>query len=125
MALSPLKTVLPPNYEYNVIKCVAEDWKRSHTEANAAPEASTVEPSPEEMEAMTKLFAKLREWRTVKAREASVPPYVIFSDDALRGIAQMRPTTREALLYVRGIGQVKLDRYGDDVLKIVADGLSF
>ncbi len=121
MALSPLKTVLPPNYDYNVIKCVAEDWKRSHTEANAAPEAAAVEPSPEELEAMTTLFTKLREWRTAKAREASVPPYVVFSDDALCGIAQMRPATREALLVVRGVGQVKLERYGEDVLKIVAE----
>ena len=70
---------------------------------------------------MTKLFTRLREWRTVKAREASVPPYVIFSDDALRGIAQMRPATREALLVVRGIGQVKMERYGDEVLKMVAE----
>ena len=124
VALSPIKMVLPPNYDYNVIRCVAEDWKRTHpdTQAASAPEAAAIEPSPEEMERMTKLFAKLREWRTVKAREASVPPYVIFSDDALRNIAQMRPATREALLYVRGIGQVKLERYGDEVLKIVAEG---
>jgi ATP-dependent DNA helicase RecQ len=121
VALSPIKAVLPAEVEYNVIRCVAEDWKRERGEGKeaAAPEAAAIEPSPEELQRMTQLFGKLREWRTGKAREASVPPYVIFSDEALRCIAQARPATREALLAVRGVGQVKLERYGDEVLGIV------
>jgi ATP-dependent DNA helicase RecQ len=48
-----------------------------------------------------------------------VPPYVIFSDQTLRELAAQRPTTRVAMLNVRGVGQNKLDKYGDAYLELL------
>jgi len=66
------------------------------------------------------LFARLREWRLAAAREQSVPAYVIFSDATLQAIAATRPASRAELAGVSGVGTVKLDRYGADVLDLCA-----
>jgi DNA helicase-2/ATP-dependent DNA helicase PcrA len=66
------------------------------------------------------LFERLREWRADQARTASVPAYVVFTDATLTALAEVRPTTEVALLAVSGIGRAKLERYGADVLALVA-----
>ncbi|WP_412029094.1 DNA helicase RecQ [Deinococcus yunweiensis] len=66
------------------------------------------------------LFEALRAWRLAKARELAVPPYVIFTDASLKGIAELRPSTHATLGSVSGVGQRKLADFGEDVLGIVA-----
>ncbi|MEZ6064956.1 MAG: DNA helicase RecQ [Planctomycetaceae bacterium] len=56
------------------------------------------------------------ELRTEKAREKSVPPYVVFGDAALRDMARRRPTSTAGFLAVRGVGQKKCDDYGEEFL---------
>jgi ATP-dependent DNA helicase RecQ len=58
------------------------------------------------------LFERLRGLRAELARERAVPPYVVFSDAALRDMARRRPSTLEAFLDVRGVGHHKRDQYG-------------
>ncbi|WP_439530480.1 DNA helicase RecQ [Pannonibacter sp.] len=65
------------------------------------------------------LFERLRRLRTQIARENEVPPYVVFPDATLIGIAHARPVTPEQLLAVSGVGQTKLDRYGDAFIELV------
>ncbi|MFB9948013.1 DNA helicase RecQ [Rhizobium puerariae] len=65
------------------------------------------------------LFEALRAARTAIARELSVPPYVVFPDTTLVAFATERPTSREALLGISGVGQSKLERYGDAFLKVI------
>ncbi|WP_420412473.1 DNA helicase RecQ [Roseibium sp.] len=65
------------------------------------------------------LFDRLRRLRTQIARDQNVPPYVVFPDATLAGIAAARPVTPDALLAVSGIGQSKLEKYGDAVLDLV------
>ena len=67
------------------------------------------------------LFAALREWRTEVARADAVPPYVVFNDATLTAIAERQPCDERELLAVKGVGPSKLERFGDDVLTIVAD----
>jgi DNA helicase-2/ATP-dependent DNA helicase PcrA len=67
----------------------------------------------------TALFDRLKEWRGRVARASAVPAYVVFSDATLRAVATARPTTRDTLLAISGIGPVKIERFGDDVLEIV------
>lgn len=62
------------------------------------------------------LFQRLRRLRKELADEAGVPPYVVFSDATLRGMATARPRTRDELLQVSGVGKTKLRRYGDEFL---------
>lgn len=65
------------------------------------------------------LFEQLRAWRKVLSQRENVPPYVIFSDHTLRELAAMQPTTHDAMRAVKGIGEVKLARYGDEVLAMI------
>jgi ATP-dependent DNA helicase RecQ len=66
------------------------------------------------------LFEALREARRALAAEAGVPPYVIFHDSTLREIAAARPASLSELSRISGVGQIKLDRYGDAMLAAVA-----
>ena len=65
------------------------------------------------------LFEALRSWRLRQARLQAVPPYVILHDRTLAEIAQVRPTSLAQLAEIGGIGQSKLDRYGEALLDIV------
>ncbi|HEX4181598.1 MAG TPA: DNA helicase RecQ [Caulobacteraceae bacterium] len=65
------------------------------------------------------LFEALRAWRREEAARQSVPPYVIFHDSTLADIARERPRGAGALSKIGGVGQGKLDRYGEAVLAIV------
>ena len=58
------------------------------------------------------LFEALRACRRDLAKEAGVPPYVIFHDSTLREMAELKPTSLHALGRVSGVGAAKLDRYG-------------
>ena len=66
------------------------------------------------------LFERLREWRSGVAREQAVPAYIIFGDATLRGIALSEPTSLEQLAGISGIGEKKLEAYGEALLKVVA-----
>lgn len=65
-------------------------------------------------------FAALKAWRTAQASSAGIPAYMIFSDAALRGIAERAPTTKSQLLEVSGVGDAKLARYGEAILALLA-----
>ena len=67
------------------------------------------------------LFEALREWRREEARSQNVPPYVIFHDRTLAELATARPASIEAVGRLSGIGQAKLDRYGEGVLRVVRE----
>ncbi|WP_043630550.1 ATP-dependent DNA helicase UvrD2 [Nonomuraea candida] len=64
------------------------------------------------------LLERLKAWRTATAKEAKVPPYVIFTDVTLQAIAERAPATEQELLAIAGVGRVKIDRYGDAVLAL-------
>lgn len=66
------------------------------------------------------LFERLRAWRAATAKEAGLPAYVVFHDATLREIAAVRPTSREQLAGISGLGAAKLERYGDALLGITA-----
>jgi ATP-dependent DNA helicase RecQ len=77
----------------------------------------TTESLPPEAEPV---FAALRLLRLDLARQESVPAFVVASDRTLRDIALLRPTTLDALLLAHGIGPAKAERYGPQILAVVA-----
>lgn len=85
--------------------------KRQAREAALAPLA------PEERA----LFERLRALRRELAEERGVPPYVVFSDATLRELAKARPASRAQMLEVKGVGQAKLDAFGDAFLAALAE----
>ncbi len=66
-----------------------------------------------------KLFVELRTLRKQLADAADLPAYVIFSDRSLTGMATYFPHTAASLLKIHGVGQNKLERYGDDFLEVI------
>ncbi len=91
----------------------AERKKKKAAQAKVA--AGTLRPEDES------LFAALRELRARLAREQNVPPYIIFHDNTLIAMARERPASEEDLLTLPGVGEAKLQRYGQTFLAALAD----
>ncbi|HTJ58558.1 MAG TPA: DNA helicase RecQ [Devosiaceae bacterium] len=67
-----------------------------------------------------KLFEALRAERTQIARQQGVPPYVVFQDATLRAMALERPASLREMITLPGVGQAKLERYGDAFLAVLS-----
>ncbi len=67
------------------------------------------------------LWNALRACRKRLAEEHGVPPYVIFHDATLREMLEFRPTTASQLLSITGVGQSKLERFGDEFLEVIRE----
>ena len=66
------------------------------------------------------MVERLRSWRRERSREDGVPAYVVLHDATLRDLAAARPGSLHELAAVKGFGPAKIERYGDDVLAVVA-----
>src|SRR5580698_4819350 len=66
------------------------------------------------------LLATLRAWRSEVARKRGVPAYVVLHDATIDGIAASRPTTPDQLREIPGIGDKKLERYGRELIALIA-----
>ena len=88
---------------------------RRKASAREVPEASTI--------AEAGLRESLKAWRSAQAKDNGVPAYVVFNDATLFELARLRPTDQDALLDITGIGPVKIERYGDDILALVEAAL--
>ena len=67
------------------------------------------------------LFNKLRIWRRDTAIKEGVKPYIIFSDATLIELCNKLPKTEEELLEIRGMGEKKFKKYGEEILKMLKD----
>lgn len=66
------------------------------------------------------VFNALRAWRASVAKDSQVPAYVVFSDATLQAISEALPANESELLDISGVGPSKLERYGAEVLQIIA-----
>lgn len=67
------------------------------------------------------LFDQLRSLRLTLAQEQNLPPYVVFSDKTLRELAEQQPKNPIEFLQIKGVGQNKLDKYGDAFLAVLKE----
>ncbi len=65
------------------------------------------------------LFNKLRIWRKDKANAQGIKPYIIFSDSTLMELANKVPQSKEDLLSIRGMGEKKYEKYGEEILELM------
>lgn len=70
-----------------------------------------------------KLEISLKEWRKKKALIENIPPYVIFNDETLKTIATIKPKSLSDLLSIKGLGEKRILKYGNEILKIVNNDL--
>jgi len=66
------------------------------------------------------LFESLKTWRRGRADAEEVPAFVVFSDATLEAIAEVKPSNRAGMLRINGIGPSKLEKYGDELLAVLA-----
>ncbi len=66
------------------------------------------------------LWEALRDCRKQLADEQGVPPYVIFHDATLMEMLHYRPLAAKKLLQLNGVGETKLERYGDAFIAVIA-----
>jgi len=71
----------------------------------------------------TELVDELKSWRLKKAQGMNVPAYVVLTDKSINEIASAKPTTSFALEEVEGIGQKRMENYGDELLEVIQDYL--
>ena len=74
---------------------------------------------PDETSCDSLLFDLLRSLRKQIADEQGTAPYIVFSDRTLHDMAAQLPRTAEAMLSVSGVGEVKLQRYGGQFLRLI------
>lgn len=67
------------------------------------------------------VFAKLRDWRKVIAAEEDIPVYNVFTNDQLAKMVEKRIMTKAALKEIEGVGEARMKKYGDAVIKIIKD----
>ena len=81
---------------------------------------SPVGPSPRASASTSPLLEALQLWRRERAKQDAVPAYVVAHDAMLAAIAADRPSSIAQLRRIKGMGPVKLDQYGAEILAIVA-----
>ncbi len=108
--------------EDRVAEAIANDrtsWRAPRDRERTATSTSRLDAAelgPDDRE----LFEALRARRRELADEAGVPAYIVFGDKVLLEMVTRRPETPSELLQVPGVGQAKLERYGDAFLEVLA-----
>jgi ATP-dependent DNA helicase RecQ len=88
--------------------------KKSRLHFKATKSTNTPQALPDDEN-----FIALKTLRMELAKDKGVPPYVIFSDKTLHELALTKPTSRQDMLSINGIGEVKYERYGEAFLNLV------
>lgn len=65
------------------------------------------------------LYNALKSWRRIKAVKENIRPYIIFSDSTLIDISNKKPKVQEDLMNIRGMGEKKFEKYGEELLKLI------
>lgn len=88
-------------------------------ERKPAAKKSKSKPAAVEGDVDANLFEQLRELRYAIAKEKKVPPYLIFSDKSLADMCRRMPKTKEEMLEVNGVGEVKYTHYGQQFMQVI------
>lgn len=67
------------------------------------------------------LFDQLRELRMQIAKAEEIPPYVVFDDKTLKNLCRELPESQEQMLAIKGVGDVRLEKYGQPFLETIAN----
>ncbi|MHA6250618.1 DNA helicase RecQ [Oceanobacillus sp. CAU 1775] len=78
-------------------------------------------PTTTEADFNTELFSELRALRKQLADERNVPPYILFSDATLKELSRYFPISKEEMLDIKGIGQMKYEQYGESFLELIQE----
>ncbi|MHC5061414.1 MAG: DNA helicase RecQ [Planctomycetota bacterium] len=114
--------------EYNVLNVTEKGW--GVLKGNQKPRLLKSARKPAKVSKVVKdswegvdrgLFEALRKLRATIARKKGLPAYVVFGDAALRDMARKKPSNPRNFLEVKGVGEKKLQQYGEIVLDTIKD----
>ena len=112
--------------EYNVLQVTQKGWRVLKGEEMpqllkpAEKPAKVSKVAEDSWEGVDRsLFENLRKLRSKIASKKRVPAYVVFGDAALRDMARRRPSTPQGFLEVKGVGEKKLEQYGETILTAI------
>ena len=100
---------------------MAKEEKRMQKAAKEKIKTKTSAAAKELSNEEAAVFEKLRALRMELAKEHKVPPYIIFSDKTLIQMAVERPSNKEEMLAVSGVGESKFEKYGEQFLACLAE----
>ena len=108
-----------------ILRGETEVWLRPDTGATSR-KVSKVERSSRAKDAYIEaenepLWHILKTKRTELARSQNIPPYLIFHDSTLLEILNRRPQNLTEMSHISGVGQAKLERYGDEFLQVIKE----
>lgn len=107
--------------EYPVVKLAA---KAAAVLKGQAKVWQKVPRRPQKLAADNSLFEVLRALRKEIADREKVPPYHVFADSTLKEMSEYYPTDHKGLLAIKGVGEVKLARYGQEFLQLLQQYVS-
>jgi ATP-dependent DNA helicase RecQ len=93
--------------------------KKEKRTKERTPKTSYAAAAIEENSTEALLMDTLRQFRRQIAQQDGVPPYIVFSDDSLLDMAHKKPLTLEDFANVRGVGDFKLEKYGDRFITLI------
>ncbi|MCE2909010.1 MAG: DNA helicase RecQ [Burkholderiaceae bacterium] len=99
----------------------AEAPPRGRTRKERGPVGAGKPPPLPLDEAATERFLRLKAWRAEVAREHNLPAYVVFHDATLAEMARGQPASLAALGAISGVGAKKLEAYGSEILRLLAE----
>jgi translin len=105
---------------------LAEFQRRKRKQAGPAPEEPRIEKKEETIPEETHLnrtdqevYRALDAWRSRKANEESIPPYIIARNSWLKEIIRLNPTSIKELNSIKGFGEKRVSKYGKDIIAII------
>jgi ATP-dependent DNA helicase RecQ len=104
--------------EYPVVKLTGEGAAVLRGEAEVWQKTVRRQPAPQQDDS---LFQLLRALRKDIAGRVGVPPYAVFADSTLKEMSACCPADSQALRQIKGVGETKLARYGDEFLRVIRE----
>jgi len=98
----------------------ASDAKTEAPATETARQERKTDPRDILKDADMPLYNRLRDWRNERARKDGVPPYVVFNNKQVAEIAVKRPRSLNQLSAIKGVGQAKIEKYGQAVIGIIS-----
>ena len=109
--------LVPTDAAGPILKGAAQVMLREEVAQERAPRRYRAGPAPDATGEPD--FDALRDWRRSVSQAQGVPAYVVADDRTLAGIVARQPSTLEDLRDVPGMGRSRIERYGEDILRVL------
>ncbi|MCP4118425.1 MAG: hypothetical protein GY737_24120 [Desulfobacteraceae bacterium] len=85
------------------------------------PVREKTDPRKELDEREKTVYEALRAWRAAVARQEGIPPYMVANNRQIAKMVRIKARTRTMLAGIQGFGETKVNKYGNDILRIIAE----